>query len=273
MNKIKFFFIRNYQRFIRFLISFSAIDCILVSSFAVGAVTSFTPKVGAPTYLSVDTFNGETLVFTTEVPNGAIFGVRPEGSGFLSYTNLPEPYPVITSLVQRVPFSFSVPSDSYFQSDFIFMATVGFVGLSSISDFDDISFSLHCSDGSVVPLSWQYRFVEHSMLDVSIPLTKTAEYIEISFKYSPPVSASSAPLRFLKSSFTFKNSVYGSAQEFAGSNIFAFLDVIGSFFSCAVSFLSSCLAIIVASPALTILCLAMPICGFSVLLLRRFIRT
>ena len=267
MNKIKFFFIRNYQRFIRFLISFSAIDCILVSSFAVGAVTSFTPKVGAPTYLSVDTFNGETLVFTTEVPNGAIFGVRPEGSGFLSYTNLPEPYPVITSLVQRVPFSFSVPSDSYFQSDFIFMATVGFVGLSSISDFDDISFSLHCSDGSVVPLSWKYRFVEHSMLDVSIPLTKTAEYIEISFKYSPPVSASSAPLRFLK------NSVYGSAQEFAGSNIFAFLDVIGSFFSCAVSFLSSCLAIIVASPALTILCLAMPICGFSVLLLRRFIRT
>lgn len=273
MNRIKLFFICNYHRFLRFLISFSAIGCILFSSFAVGAVTSFSPKVGAPTYLSVNTSEGKTLVFTTEAPNGAVFGVRPDNGGFLSYTNLPEPYPVISSLVQRVPFSFSVPSDSYFQSDFVFVATVGFVGLSSASNFSDISFSLHCSDGSVVPLSWKYRFVANSVLDVSIPLTKTAKYIEISFNYSPPASASSSPLRFLKSTFTFSNSVYGSAQEFAGSNISAFLDVIGSFFSQAISFLSSCLAIIVASPALTILCLAMPICSFAVLFLRRFIHT
>lgn len=40
MKRIKFFFIRNYQRFLRFLMSFSAIGCILVSSFSVFAYDS-----------------------------------------------------------------------------------------------------------------------------------------------------------------------------------------------------------------------------------------
>ena len=273
MKKLKLFFVRNYQRFIRFLISFSAIGCILVSSFAVGAVTSFTPTVGAPTYLSVNTSDGETLVYTSDEPNGATFGVSVDNiNQFHCSTKLSEPYPVITSLVQRIPFSFSVPDDSYFQGDFVFMTSVTLDGI-SYSKFDDISFSLYCSDGSVIPLSWKYRFVSYNVLDVSIPLTKTAEYIDISFEYFSPVS--SASLRALSSTFNFKSSnfVYGSSQEFANSNISAFLDVIGTFFSQAFSFLSSCLAIIVASPALTVLCIAMPICGFSVLLLRRFIRT
>lgn len=40
LKKFKLFFVRNYQRFIRFLISFSAIGCVLVSSFFVFAYDS-----------------------------------------------------------------------------------------------------------------------------------------------------------------------------------------------------------------------------------------
>lgn len=51
----------------------------------------------------------------------------------------------------------------------------------------------------------------------------------------------------------------------------SFLTDIGTFFTQAISWLSTCLSTITGSPALTVLCLAMPICGFAVGLLRRLI--
>lgn len=50
-----------------------------------------------------------------------------------------------------------------------------------------------------------------------------------------------------------------------------FLTNIGTFFTQAISWLSTCLTTITGNPALTVLCLAMPICSFAVLFLRRFI--
>lgn len=52
----------------------------------------------------------------------------------------------------------------------------------------------------------------------------------------------------------------------------AFLTNITAFFSVAVGWMTSILDAVVASPALTVLVLAMPICGFAVGLLNRLIR-
>lgn len=51
-----------------------------------------------------------------------------------------------------------------------------------------------------------------------------------------------------------------------------FLTNIGTFFTQSIEWLSTVLDTIVASPALTVLVLAMPICGFAVGLLGRLIR-
>lgn len=52
----------------------------------------------------------------------------------------------------------------------------------------------------------------------------------------------------------------------------AFLENIGLFFTQSVEWLGTVLDTIVASPALTVICLAMPICGFAVGLLSRLFR-
>lgn len=51
-----------------------------------------------------------------------------------------------------------------------------------------------------------------------------------------------------------------------------FLTNIGTFFTQSTTWLSDVLDVIIASPALTIMCLAMPIVGFAVGLLGRLIR-
>ena len=270
MKKIKFFFIRNYQRFIRFLISFSAIGCILVSSFAVGAVTSFTPKVGAPVYVCVRSSSGDVFIATTDVPNQAVFRLGTNDIGLIySSVFFSSPLPLCSSIDIKIPFSFSVPNDSYLQGSF--SSSVRFTFSSSnIYSFSSVNLSLHALDGSIISVDYQ---IVGSKLVVSIPAIKNADFLEFSFVFSPPDINNNGPLSSFAVYFSNFDFTFGDSQEFASTNIFAFLDVIGSFFSCTVSFLSSCLAIIVASPALTVLCLAMPICGFSVLLLRRFIRT
>ena len=52
----------------------------------------------------------------------------------------------------------------------------------------------------------------------------------------------------------------------------AFLSTIGVFFSQCITWLGTCLTTITDSPALTVLCRAMPRCGFVVGLLGRLIR-
>lgn len=52
----------------------------------------------------------------------------------------------------------------------------------------------------------------------------------------------------------------------------AFLTEIGTFFTQAIDWLGNVLDVIVADPALTVMVLAMPICGFAVGLLARLIR-
>lgn len=52
-----------------------------------------------------------------------------------------------------------------------------------------------------------------------------------------------------------------------------FLTNIGTFFTQAMTWVSDVLDVIIASPALTVLCIAMPICGFAVGLLGRLFRT
>lgn len=52
-----------------------------------------------------------------------------------------------------------------------------------------------------------------------------------------------------------------------------FLTNIGTFFTQSMTWLSDVLDVIIASPALTVLCLAMPIIGFAVGLLGRLMRT
>lgn len=52
----------------------------------------------------------------------------------------------------------------------------------------------------------------------------------------------------------------------------AFLTEIGTFFTQAITWLGDVLDVIVADPALLVMVLAMPICGFAVGLLSRLIR-
>ena len=58
----------------------------------------------------------------------------------------------------------------------------------------------------------------------------------------------------------------------AGSTMDAFLGTIGTFFTQSVSWMGDILDIVVENPALTIMCLGMPIVGFAVGLLGRLIR-
>lgn len=51
-----------------------------------------------------------------------------------------------------------------------------------------------------------------------------------------------------------------------------FLTNIGTFFTTSIGWLGDVLDVIVANPALTVLCLAMPICGFAIGMLNRLIR-
>lgn len=51
-----------------------------------------------------------------------------------------------------------------------------------------------------------------------------------------------------------------------------FLGTIGSFFTQSMTWVTDVIDIIIASPALTVLCFAMPIVGFAVGLLGRLIR-
>ena len=51
-----------------------------------------------------------------------------------------------------------------------------------------------------------------------------------------------------------------------------FLSNIGTFFTQCITWLGTCLNTITGNRALTVLCLAMPICGFAVGLLGRLIR-
>lgn len=51
-----------------------------------------------------------------------------------------------------------------------------------------------------------------------------------------------------------------------------FLTNIGTFFTTSLGWLGNVLDVVVANPALTVLCLAMPICGFAVGMLNRLIR-
>ena len=50
------------------------------------------------------------------------------------------------------------------------------------------------------------------------------------------------------------------------------LTSIGAFFTQAIEWLGTCLDTITGNPALLILCIAMPVCGFAVGLLNRLIR-
>lgn len=52
----------------------------------------------------------------------------------------------------------------------------------------------------------------------------------------------------------------------------SFLGTIGDFFSQSLTWLGDVLGVVTENPALTVLVLAMPICGFAVGLLRRLIR-
>lgn len=51
-----------------------------------------------------------------------------------------------------------------------------------------------------------------------------------------------------------------------------FLTNIGTFFTQSITWMGNVLDVVVEQPALTVLVLAMPICGFAVGLLRRLIR-
>lgn len=51
-----------------------------------------------------------------------------------------------------------------------------------------------------------------------------------------------------------------------------FLGTIGTFFTQSMTWLSDALDVIIASPALTVLCISMPVVGFAVGLLGRMMR-
>lgn len=52
----------------------------------------------------------------------------------------------------------------------------------------------------------------------------------------------------------------------------SFLTEIGTFFTQAMTWMSDVLDVVVSSPALLVLCIAMPVCGFAIGILGRLVR-
>lgn len=52
----------------------------------------------------------------------------------------------------------------------------------------------------------------------------------------------------------------------------SFLTEIGTFFTQAMTWMSDVLDVVIGSPALLVLCIAMPVCGFAIGILGRLVR-
>lgn len=52
----------------------------------------------------------------------------------------------------------------------------------------------------------------------------------------------------------------------------SFLTEIGTFFTQAMTWMGDVLDVVIANPALLVLCIAMPVCGYSIGLLNRLVR-
>ena len=63
-----------------------------------------------------------------------------------------------------------------------------------------------------------------------------------------------------------------AAADAVTPTISTFLADVGTFFTKAIAWLGEALAVVVGNPALLVLVLAMPICGFAVALLHRLVR-
>lgn len=264
MKEIKLFFVRNYQRFIRFLISFSAIGCILVSSLCVGALSSQPLSFSSATYgliVGFDTSGNVVDIPTSYFTNSSnTYGLRPKDGSVL---------PAISKCVLEVPYDISVSADDFWK-------LVGRCGISyrnSSSKLIPVSFSsltISLKDDNYLNV-FSYSGGSSERL-VNFETSSFSSYsgtLTFNFAFSSDIT-DVKEIYFVLSNLS---CVFGSSSEFSSSNISAFLNVIGLFFSQIISFLSSCLSIIVSSPALTVLCLAMPICGFAIILYRRLRHT
>lgn len=61
-------------------------------------------------------------------------------------------------------------------------------------------------------------------------------------------------------------------NEAATTTMASFLTTIGSFFTQTMTWVGNVITVIMDNPGLTVLCLAMPICGFAIGTLNRLIR-
>lgn len=265
MKKIKLFIVRNYQRCFRLLVSFFAVGCVLISSAAVFALSSFVPVFGAPNYFcAASSANNNSLVGSADNPNDLTFGVKEQEFSFVLMNS---EFPDCDSIRIVVPFELNVPEGDFWQGSFrvrpVFLNSDSFVY--PIKNFA-LRLVFNSSSGAVVFTSEGVS--SNGEINVSIPSCTSVSSVDFSFSFDTVQNVTFRNFRIYFSNFNFTS---GTSDEFAGDNISAFLQGVGTFFSRAVSFLSDCLAIIVSNPALTVLCIAMPICGFAVVFLRRFI--
>lgn len=255
MKKIKLFFVRNYQRFIRFLISFSAIGCILVSSFCVGALSSFKPRFSNPSYFSAFLADGTTFTATTEEPNGVTFSFWGVG--------LPSPVSNPKSIDLEIPFTVSVPEGNSWNGSFQFYPRI-YNGSTMLQPFPYF-LSVYLVSGNDKSLCFSGCINDGKTCRLFIPSVSSSGSFKFLFHFDFNVDFDFRSVNFLQmvSMGTFE---FGTSSDF-------FLSGVNDFFSKSIKNLSSFLEKIVSSPALTALCLAMPICGFAVILYGRLRHT
>ncbi len=254
MKKIKLFFVRNYQRFIRFLISFSAIGCILVSSFCVGALSSADFNLGAPVSVSLVRSDGSVFTADTDNLNGVTFSA--------STVKFNQTFSNPKSIDLFIPFNFSIPEGSEWESSFLILPRVmpyvsGVYPAHSVTAYlvSGDTRILICSDGSLTKY-YARCFIPRNTLSENLKL-----YIHYDFSNSFDCSG----IRTLYAG-QYNSIKYGTSSDF-------FFSGVNDFFTKSVSNLSAFLEKIVSSPALSALCLAMPICCFAVILYGRLRHT
>jgi hypothetical protein len=269
VKKIKSFFSRYRRRAFRLLISLSAVAVLFACSFSAFARSTYYFSVMAMDYCKLVRSDGSELVLTSDnMPDGVEF--TSGGAVWFDYS-VENPksfyfeYPI--KFKKSFPENYSVAEGYYKNNGFTF----GLYGVTSslpVPEAFYITVSLITPEKTIVCLDTyvsSYSALPYPW-EISFPVSGlTSEGSKIAYNI---VFDSPGALNQIGAVFSRYNYYY-----FYDNSFEPFLMNCRYFFLTSFEYLTSVLKVIVKSSALTVLCLAMPIVIFSVILLYRLKRT
>lgn len=188
--------------------------CIAISLFCfpVGALSSFTPSFGTPTFMFVaDSDGNNSFAGNTDYPKGATFGSTSE----YSYVILPSIFNNPAQIGVRIPFTANVPKGNYWTGSFKLRPT--FIDESSAftAAFTNLSVQINIDNtpGSVV-----YKSEGSSnggWVTVNLPPNSSDGYIQFYFSFKLQKDFDFKIFRLYFKDFDFK---YGLEGEISAEN-------------------------------------------------------